>query len=229
MVSSPSYNPNDVEQNFGRIEKIRADCKPASPLLNRATPGSLPAGLDLQGRDRVGRARVSQVHALLDLRRPRLLHRLRQAREQLRHRAAVRHGLARDRAPVLGQLGVLQHRARARRQADRQAGQEVRLLRAPSARDARERAACERPLPQGEPLRPEARPRRRRRPDGVRPGAAARDAAADGDGGGDDRQRRHPDAPVRGREDPHARAARPAPARSRPRSAGPSRRRPRAT
>jgi peptidoglycan glycosyltransferase len=44
MVSSPSYNPNDVEQNFGRIEKIRADCKPASPLLNRATQGLYPPG-----------------------------------------------------------------------------------------------------------------------------------------------------------------------------------------
>ena len=44
MVSSPSYNPNDVEQNFGRIEKIRADCTPASPLLNRATQGLYPPG-----------------------------------------------------------------------------------------------------------------------------------------------------------------------------------------
>jgi peptidoglycan glycosyltransferase len=44
MVSSPSYNPNDVEENFGRIEKIRADCTPASPLLNRATQGLYPPG-----------------------------------------------------------------------------------------------------------------------------------------------------------------------------------------
>ena len=44
MVSSPSYNPNDVEENFGRIEKIRADCTPASPLLNRASQGLYPPG-----------------------------------------------------------------------------------------------------------------------------------------------------------------------------------------
>ena len=44
MVSSPSYNPNDVEANFARIEKIRADCTPASPLLNRATQGLYPPG-----------------------------------------------------------------------------------------------------------------------------------------------------------------------------------------
>ena len=44
MVSSPSYNPNDVETNFGKIEKIRADCTPASPLLNRASQGLYPPG-----------------------------------------------------------------------------------------------------------------------------------------------------------------------------------------
>jgi peptidoglycan glycosyltransferase len=44
MVSSPSFDPNDVESNFGRIERITADCKPASPLLNRATQGLYPPG-----------------------------------------------------------------------------------------------------------------------------------------------------------------------------------------
>ncbi len=44
MASSPSYNPNDVEENYDRIEKIRADCTPASPLLNRASQGLYPPG-----------------------------------------------------------------------------------------------------------------------------------------------------------------------------------------
>jgi penicillin-binding protein A len=44
MVSSPSYNPNDVESAYGRIEAIKADCTPASPLLNRATQGLYPPG-----------------------------------------------------------------------------------------------------------------------------------------------------------------------------------------
>jgi peptidoglycan glycosyltransferase len=44
MASSPSYNPNDVEESFGRIERIRADCTPASPLLNRASQGLYPPG-----------------------------------------------------------------------------------------------------------------------------------------------------------------------------------------
>jgi penicillin-binding protein A len=45
MASSPTYNPNDVESHFRRIEAIRAHCSPAAPLFNRATqahyvPGS---------------------------------------------------------------------------------------------------------------------------------------------------------------------------------------------
>ena len=44
MVSSPSYDPNSVETNFSRILKIRADCSPASPLLNRASQGLYPPG-----------------------------------------------------------------------------------------------------------------------------------------------------------------------------------------
>ncbi len=44
MASSPSYNPNDVERNYGKIERIKADCTPASPLLNRASQGLYPPG-----------------------------------------------------------------------------------------------------------------------------------------------------------------------------------------
>lgn len=39
MVSSPSYDPNLVEERFEEISRIRADCAPAAPLLNRATAG----------------------------------------------------------------------------------------------------------------------------------------------------------------------------------------------
>ena len=44
MASSPSYNPNDVENAYGRIQAIKANCTPASPLLNRATQGLYPPG-----------------------------------------------------------------------------------------------------------------------------------------------------------------------------------------
>ena len=38
-ASSPSFDPNLVEENFGRIESITAECEPAAPLLNRASAG----------------------------------------------------------------------------------------------------------------------------------------------------------------------------------------------
>ena len=39
MASSPTFDPNLVERNFRRIERTAAPCRPASPLLNRATDG----------------------------------------------------------------------------------------------------------------------------------------------------------------------------------------------
>jgi len=39
MASSPGFDPNLVEENFGQIESITADCAPAAPLLNRASAG----------------------------------------------------------------------------------------------------------------------------------------------------------------------------------------------
>ena len=200
MASSPSYNPNLVENRFGEIAKITADCRPAAPLVNRASQGLYPPGLDLQGRDRRGGARLEPLRAWVELRRSGVLHRVRQARQQLRHEPAVRERRSRDGAPVLRQLGVLQHRQGARREADPRPGAEVRLLRAAAARDTRERAISERALSAGRPLVPRAELGRRRRPDGVRAGADARDTAADGDGRGRDRQRGDRHAPVRRRE-----------------------------
>jgi peptidoglycan glycosyltransferase len=44
LASSPSYNPNLVENHFAAIGRIKADCQPAAPLLNRATAGLYPPG-----------------------------------------------------------------------------------------------------------------------------------------------------------------------------------------
>ena len=44
MASSPSYDPNLVENDFDAIGRISADCRPASPLLNRATVGLYAPG-----------------------------------------------------------------------------------------------------------------------------------------------------------------------------------------
>jgi penicillin-binding protein A len=44
MASRPTYDPNLVEKDFNRINNIRATCRPAAPLLNRATDGLYTPG-----------------------------------------------------------------------------------------------------------------------------------------------------------------------------------------
>jgi peptidoglycan glycosyltransferase len=44
MASAPTYDPNLVEGHFDQIGKVRANCKPSAPLLNRATAGLYTPG-----------------------------------------------------------------------------------------------------------------------------------------------------------------------------------------
>ncbi len=44
LASSPSFDPNLVETDFDSIEAITAPCKPAAPLLDRATAGRFVPG-----------------------------------------------------------------------------------------------------------------------------------------------------------------------------------------
>ncbi len=44
MASTPSYDPNYVENRYDEISSITADCTPASPLLNRSSAGLFPPG-----------------------------------------------------------------------------------------------------------------------------------------------------------------------------------------
>jgi penicillin-binding protein A len=44
MASRPTYDPNLVEHKFGLISHIRGACRPAAPLLNRATDGLFVPG-----------------------------------------------------------------------------------------------------------------------------------------------------------------------------------------
>lgn len=44
MASSPSFDPNLAESRFGQIASVRADCTPASPLVNRASAGLYAPG-----------------------------------------------------------------------------------------------------------------------------------------------------------------------------------------
>jgi peptidoglycan glycosyltransferase len=39
MASTPGFDPNLVEEDFGRIDDVTADCRPAAPLLNRGSAG----------------------------------------------------------------------------------------------------------------------------------------------------------------------------------------------
>ena len=44
MASRPTFDPNLVERNFSSINNIRSSCRPAAPLLNRATDGLFTPG-----------------------------------------------------------------------------------------------------------------------------------------------------------------------------------------
>jgi len=44
MASAPTYDPNLVERHFDQIANVHANCRPAAPLLNRATNGLYTPG-----------------------------------------------------------------------------------------------------------------------------------------------------------------------------------------
>ena len=174
MATSPRYNPNLVEHHFDRSRDGRR--VPAGRAARQPRHGrSLPAGLDVQARHRRRRARLRHGHAALAVRRPRLLHRVRQAGLQLRRRVrprAVRQRHARGGAPALDQLGVLQRRQEARRAEDPRvrASSSASTRRPASRRPARSSGRAGSTARQ--PLLPEARLPGRPGPARLRPGAA---------------------------------------------------------
>ena len=100
LVSEPPYNPNDYPNRFKQLNK---DDRLAAARPRH--PGPLPAGLDLQGRDRDRGDRQRQVHPRLGDRRARPIEvqgiPLANRRRELRRRS---------RSPRADQLG--QHRLR---------------------------------------------------------------------------------------------------------------------
>ncbi len=44
LASAPSFDPNLAENHFSAFSRIKADCAPAAPLINRATAGLYPPG-----------------------------------------------------------------------------------------------------------------------------------------------------------------------------------------
>ena len=193
MVSSPSFDPNLVETDFASLDAITANCTPASPLLNRASaglyvPGStfkvITASAALESKkftpgslfEDPGYCTVYGKHVNnFDTTSPFGTINLEDALTYSVNSVFCNIGLK------LGAKRILDT-------AKRFGFYELPPLETP----ADERRASG--LYQGrQALLPEGRLGRRRRPHGVRPGANARDAPADGDGRRRDRRRRQAD------------------------------------
>ena len=189
MASSPRFDPNLVENRFDEISEVQADCRPAAPLLNRASaglfvPGStfkvITAAAALESRKftpestfvdpgyctvygkRVNNFDTSSPFGTIDL----------------------VNALAYSVNSVFCNIGKELGAKRILDTARRFGFYEDPPLETPS--DEREPSGL---YDDGRLYYPERGPGRRRGPDGVRPGADARHAAADGDGGGGDRGR----------------------------------------
>jgi peptidoglycan glycosyltransferase len=181
MASSPSYNPNLVENDFGASRRSR----PLSPLPLRSSTAPPRACTRRARRSRSSRRRRHSSRTAsrrVRVRRPgyciaygKRVNNFDTSRPfgRLSLATALKYSVN----SVFCNMGKALGAKRIPRP-----GEEVRLLRAPPARDAGRRALPERALRQGRALVSEAELGRRRRTDGVRPGAHARDAAPDGDG-----------------------------------------------
>ena len=212
--------------NFGRATSTRADCKRPDALLNRATPGLYAPGSTFKvvtasaaidcGRftpsssfvdpgycevygKRVNNYDTTSPFGRLDL------------------RAALKYSINSVFCNIGKELGAKTLVEYAKK---------LRLLLDAARSRRRRRAGAERPLQGDEAVRPAGGQRRRPGPVRVRPGAPAGDAAADGDGRGDDRERRRPHEPVRRRPDRGAERVDVVAKRSRSAWAGRSSRRP---
>ena len=201
-----------------RPEPDRGELRPRSTGIRRrlqarraaAQPrhaGPLRARLDLQGRHRRGRARVAAATRRSRASTTPATARSTASASNNSDTDAARSGNVdlRQALAELGQLGLLQHRQGARRRRDRRQAKRFGFYDDAAARDAR-RTSARRAASTRAPSSSTRRIGHRRRPGParLRPGAAARDAAADGDGRGDDRERRRPDAAAGRRPDRRA-------------------------
>ena len=187
-------------RKYNLASRSRFGCPPS---LNRATAGLYAPGSAFKPITAAAALESGQVHPGLDVQRPRVLHRVRGARQQLRHLVAVRERHPGPGDAAFHQLRLLQHRQSPGRAVDHGDREALRLLLGPSPGNAGQRARDQRSLQRGRLFFPkddsQARPRAAR----FRPGARERghpgDPAPDGDGRRGDRQRRPRHAAVRRR------------------------------
>ena len=170
MASNATYNPNRIPDELDELNRNDLE----TPLVDRASQGTLPAGIDLQGGDRRGGAGKRRDHAGDDDRRARHDRSRRQPPLQRLQRGLLRHR-PRHRADQLGQHLVRAARRRGRLRHAVRTDAQVRLRLDPADRPAFQPARHQRR--QGR-KRKHPRPRRRgrRRPRLDRPGAVAGDA-----------------------------------------------------
>ena len=190
--------PASAPATFGELNR-----DPDAPLLNRATQARLPAGLDVQGRDRDGRDRQrasTRRDSVVDGESPKTISR--RAADQRRRRELRRHH-AHRRADELGQHGLGRRSARSSASAtmdkymERFGFDRKPPIDLPARRDAPRAASARK-----RPAAPADRRRRRHRAHGDRPGASLHGhAAADGDGRRRGRQRRQADEAAARRPD----------------------------
>ena len=203
IASTPTYDPNLAENNFAASSRINGALRARLAARQPGDQRPLHPRLHVQGRHRHGGARLGRFTPREHVRRPWLLHRVRQEGVQLR-RPGRRRGLRPVDFPTAMEHSInsvfcnigkeLGPGARPRLR------EAVRLLRGSAARDALRGARC-RAGSKGPALRPDGAEPGRPGPARLRTGAAARDAAPDGDGRRGDRERRHPHGAARGRPD----------------------------
>ena len=198
----------DVQPESGReatstvINEIQAPCTPVAAALQPRDEGPLPAGIDLQGRDAVGRARIRGSTRRSRVRRSRLLRGVRQAGEQLRHDEPVRQRQPRPGAPAT--RSTPSSATSARTSAPRRSWRSRSSSASTSRRRSRRRRTSGRRAASTRATRSSTRRTTSRSIPAATPSArsgTARHADADGNGRGDDRERRRGDEAVRRRPD----------------------------
>ena len=204
MASSPGFDPNLIEKpdGYAKVQATKSPCppEPAAPLLNRATQGLYPPGSTFKTITAAAALDDGVYTAELDLRRPGLLHRVRQARSPTRStRAAPRPSASSTSSRPTSTRSTPSSATSAR--SSGRSGSSTRRGSSASTRCRRSRRPSDARSASGlyhngklfDPSSAEPVHAGRPGPARVRAGDDARDAAPDGDGRGGGREQGRPD------------------------------------